>query len=100
MRRRANLWSLGDIKGLLALTFPDERVACFNALFSVPRLHEQLEDAGAPLESEWLAAADSALSRYESSFAVVPISQLLKPDGWLAMLRARGYSVQDPDPQD
>ena len=100
MRRRANLWSLGDVKGLLALTFPDERVACFNALFSVPRLHDQLEDAGAPLESEWLAAADSALSRYESSFAVVPLSQLLNSDGWLAKLRARGYSVQDPDPQD
>jgi hypothetical protein len=97
MRRRANLWSLGDIDGLLALTFPDERVACFNALFSVPRLHDQLEDAGGPLESEWLAAADSALTRNESSFAVLPISQLLKPDGWLAKLRARGYLVQEPD---
>jgi TraB/PrgY/gumN family len=97
MRRRANLWSLGDIDGLLALTFPDEKVACFNALFSVPRLHDQLEDAGGPLESEWLAAADSALTRNESSFAVLPISQLLKPDGWLAKLRARGYLVQEPD---
>ena len=100
MRRRANLWSLGDVNGLLALTFPDERVACFNALFSVPRLHDQLEEAGGPLESEWLAAADSALTRNESSFAVIPISQLLKPDGWLAKLRARGYSVRDPDARD
>jgi hypothetical protein len=100
MRRRANLWSLGDVNGLLALTFPDERVACFNALFSVPRLREQLEEAGGPLESEWLAAADSALASNESSFAVIPISQLLKPDGWLAKLRARGYSVQDPDGRD
>jgi hypothetical protein len=49
------------------------------------------------MENEWLAEADSALSDNESSFAVLPISQLLKADGWLAKLRARGYSVQDPD---
>jgi hypothetical protein len=97
MRRRANLWSLGDVDGLLALTFPDDRIACFNALFSVPRLHDQLEQAGGPLENEWLAAVDEALSDHESSFAVLPISELLKPDGWLAKLRARGYLVQEPD---
>lgn len=96
MRHRANLWALGDVKALLASTFPDERLACFNALFSVPRLHDQLGVATQELESKWLATADDALNANESSFAVVPISQLLKPDGWLVKLRARGYSVQDP----
>jgi len=96
MRHRANLWAVGDVDGLLALTFPDDRIACFNALFSVPRFHNQLAQAGSQLDNEWLAAADSALTRNESSFSVLPISQLLKPDGWLAKLRARGYSVQDP----
>jgi hypothetical protein len=52
------------------------------------------------MENEWLAEADSALNDNESSFAVLPISQFLKPDGWLAKLRARGYSVQDPDGRD
>ena len=52
------------------------------------------------MEREWLAEADTALNDNESSFAVLPISQLLKPDGWLAKLRERGYSVRDPDGQD
>jgi hypothetical protein len=100
MRHRANLWSLGDVKGLLALTFPDDKVACFNALFSVPRFQDQLDAAREELASQWLAKADEALERNESSFAVVSIYQLLKPDGWLAKLRARGYLVQDPDGPD
>jgi hypothetical protein len=100
MRHRANLWAIGDVDGLLALTFPDERVACFNALFSVPRFHNQLADAGRQLDEKWLAAADDALSHNESSFAVLPISQLLGQDGWLAKLRAQGYSVRDPDGRD
>jgi|HubBroStandDraft_5_1064220.scaffolds.fasta_scaffold20541_2 hypothetical protein len=100
MRRRANLWSIGDVTGLLALPFPDESIACRDALFSLPRLQTQLADAVGRMENEWLAEADSALNDNESSFAVLPISQLLKPDGWLAKLRARGYSVQDPDGRD
>lgn len=96
LRHRANLWAVGDVDGLLASTFPDDRIACFNALFSVPRFHNQLAQAGGQLDNEWMSAADSALTHHESSFAVLPISQLLNPDGWLAKLRARGYSVQDP----
>jgi TraB/PrgY/gumN family len=100
MRRRANLWSVGDVSGLLALPFPDESIACRDALFSLPRLQTQLAEAVARMENEWLAEADSALNDNENSFAVLPISQLLKPDGWLAKLRARGYSVQAPDGQE
>jgi hypothetical protein len=100
MRHRANLWAVGDVDGLLALTFPDERIACFNALFSIPRFRKQLADATRQLDDSWLAAADNALSVNESSFAVLPISQLLGQDGWLAKLRARGYSVKDPNGQD
>jgi uncharacterized protein YbaP (TraB family) len=100
MRHRANLWAIGDVDGLLALTFPDERVACFNALFSVPRLQNQLADAGRQLDDEWLVAVDSALMSNESTFTVLPLGQLLGQEGWLAKLRARGYSVQDPDGRD
>ncbi|HEY6926434.1 MAG TPA: TraB/GumN family protein [Steroidobacteraceae bacterium] len=99
MRQRANLWAIGDVQGLLAATFPDERIACFNALFSIPRFHNQLADANRQLNAQWLSAADDALEHNESSFAVLPIAQLLGQDGWLAKLRARGYSVKDPDGQ-
>jgi hypothetical protein len=96
MRHRANLWSVGDFQGLLAQTYPDDRMACFKSLYSVSRWHDQLEQAYAQLSDKWLAAVDSALSKNKSTFAVLPIPQLLAPDGWLAKLRSRGYSIEDP----
>jgi len=96
MRHRANLWSVGDVPGLLAQTYPDDRMACFKTLYSVSKWNDQLEQAYAQLSDKWLAAVDSALSKNKSTFAVLPIPQLLAPDGWLAKLRARGYSIEDP----
>jgi len=96
MRRRANLWSLGDIEGLRAMPHPEEQIACFDVLFNLPKLGDQLKDATAHLTDLWLADADDALTRYESSFAVLPISEMLKPDGLMAKLRDSGYAVQEP----
>ncbi len=96
MRRRANLWSLGDIEGLRAMPYPEEQIACFDVLFNLPKLGDQLKDARAHLTDLWLADADDALNRYESSFAVLPISEMLKPDGLMAKLRDKGYAVQEP----
>ena len=42
------------------------------------------------------AAVEQALSRNASSVAVLGIEQILKPDGYAARLRARGYVVEDP----
>ncbi|HEY0802760.1 MAG TPA: TraB/GumN family protein, partial [Steroidobacteraceae bacterium] len=96
MRQRANLWSVGDIDGLRAMRYPDDRVTCFNALFSVRRMHDQLSRAEAQLNDAWLTAADNALNKNASSFAVLPLGELLKPDGWLSKLRAKGYVIKDP----
>jgi hypothetical protein len=96
MRHRANLWSVGDVEGLLEQTYPDDRMACFKTLFSVSKWHDQLEHAYAQLSDEWLVAVESALNKNKSSLAVLPISQLLAADGWLAKLRVKGYSVEDP----
>jgi TraB/PrgY/gumN family len=96
MRQRANLWSLGDIDGLRAMHYADEQSACLHAFFSVPQFRDQFFQAKEQLTDAWLAAADDALDRNESSFAVLPMTELLKPDGWLAKLRARGYTVVSP----
>ncbi len=96
MRQRANLWSLGDVEGLKAQRYPDERVVCLDAFFSVPQLRDRLEQAKTQIDSAWLAAATQALVTNVSSFAVLPITELLMPGGWLDRLRARGYAVQDP----
>jgi len=96
MRQRANLWSRGDVEGLRALPYPDERTACFDAVTSVPELHDRVMQVLEQLTVAWLAAAEHALEKNESSVAVLPIRELLKPDGWLARLRSKGYDVQDP----
>jgi hypothetical protein len=71
-------------------------LSCFLglAIIGIPR--SVCPKAYTQLSNNWLAAVDSALSKNKSSFAVLPISQLLAADGWLAKLRAQGYSIQEP----
>ncbi len=96
MRARANLWSLGDVDGLRALPYPDARQACFDAVASVPELGRQMIDARDRLADHWLETATGALARNRTTFAVLPISELLRPDGPLARLRVQGFLIIDP----
>jgi uncharacterized protein YbaP (TraB family) len=96
MRRRANLWSLGDVAGLRAMDHPDERLACLDAFFAVPQLRDQLEQARAKLVDTWLAAAAAALEKHGSTIAVLPMTELLSSGGYLDRLRAAGYAIEDP----
>ncbi len=96
MRQRAVMWAQGDLGGLRAANYPDERIACLDAFFSVPELRDQFSRAKEGLIDEWLAAAAQALDQNVSTFAVLPIRELLEADGWLARLRAKGYTVQEP----
>jgi len=96
MRQRANLWSLGDVQGLKAQHYPDERIVCLDAFFSVPKLRDQLQRAKMQIDAAWLVAAEVALAKNESSFAILPLTEMLKPDGWLDKLRSRGYAIEEP----
>jgi hypothetical protein len=96
MRQRANFWSLGDIEGLRSLPYPDEEAACLNAFLAVPEFRDQYEHARTQIADLWLRAADAALESNNSSFAVLPITVLLKEDGVLDRLRAKGYAVEEP----
>ena len=96
MRQRANFWARGDISGLRSLPYPDEQLACLDAFLSAPKLRETVEHARAQLIDAWLAAAKTAIDKNPSTFAVLPITELLKPGGWLVKLRADGYAVQEP----
>jgi hypothetical protein len=44
----------------------------------------------------WLEAVEAALAANASTVAVLSIDQILRPDGFVAQLRARGYVVEDP----
>jgi hypothetical protein len=48
------------------------------------------------LRAQWLLAVEAALARHATSFGYLPISILLRENGWLAELRERGYAIETP----
>lgn len=97
MVERANAWAVGDIEALKRLPREDPRGVCTRALsdsgFAKGRGYGDLNEK---LAQHWLALAESALRTNRSTFALLPISELLAPQGYLERLRARGYSVEAP----
>ena len=55
------------------------------------------EDLEQRAETLWLAEAERTLKDTAISFATLPIGELLDADGYLAKLRARGYTVETRD---
>jgi len=97
MRQRANAWAVGDIDALRRLPYPDQRETCRAALESNVELRQRLDAALTEIDAAWIAAAERALDRNTSTLAVLPMTELLKADGRLAMLAARGYTVESPE---
>jgi uncharacterized protein YbaP (TraB family) len=97
IRQRANAWSVGDIEALRKLSSVSPQAICLAAISSNARLHQQVESGMAQMQATWLAAAEKALDENTSTFAVLPMDELLKPDRRLAMLKAKGYSVEEPE---
>jgi len=94
---RANAWSVGDVDTLRTLPYRNQFTAC-NAAFTEADIVRKLgyDDLEKRMERNWLAAAEAALAKNISTFASLPISQLLQPEGYLAKLRAKGYAVEEP----
>jgi len=97
LRARANAWATGDIAALRAMTDLNEASACIAAIMNAQVLRERgLTELPARLEAAWLAEAERALASNASTVAVLPMRDILRPDGYLAGLRARGYVVDEP----
>jgi uncharacterized protein YbaP (TraB family) len=96
MRQRANAWATGDVAALQQLPFPNQEAMCIEAFTSAPGLQDKLNALKTRFVDEWVFAAESALSRNEVSFAMLPMSDLLRPDGRMSKLRAKGYAVEQP----
>jgi hypothetical protein len=96
MRTRANLWSTGDIDRLSGLLRAEAVETCAGAVLVVPSFQAEYAKLHAQLQSAWLGAAEKALAANVSTVAVLSMTELLKPDGWLATFRARGYEITSP----
>lgn len=54
------------------------------------------EQASVQAQIDWVAAAQKALEKNSSTFALLPVGTLFRPDGHLEKLRALGYTVEEP----
>jgi hypothetical protein len=98
MKARANAWATGDLQALRELPDSERSDACVSALASAGFAHTLgLDDVPAKQRAIWLAAARAALGSNAQTFAMLPMAELLKPDGYLAKLQAEGYEVDAPE---
>jgi TraB/PrgY/gumN family len=94
---RANAWSVGDIEGLKNLPYADQNVACANALTSTTVAKKKgLSDIREQSMQVWLKAAETALNKNKMTFAVIPMTEIMRPTGYLAKLKEKGYSIEAP----
>ncbi len=97
MTARANAWATGDLEELRRLPDSHRRDACVTAVTSAGFARQLgLDDVPAQLQAAWLAAARKSLEDYATSFAMLPMGELLSPTGYLAKLKAQGYEVEAP----
>lgn len=101
MKLRANAWALGEIDILLSLPYTDNFRACTEAIFENNFARERgLADLDRRFEAKWLEAADAALARNRQTFALLPLGLMLRENGLLSKLEARGYRVEAPNARD
>jgi uncharacterized protein YbaP (TraB family) len=96
MRTRANLWSTGDVEQLRGLLRSDAVDTCAGAVLVVPSFRDEYTKLNEQLSSAWFAAAEKAIAANPSTVSVTSMHELLKPGGWLANFRARGYQITEP----
>ncbi len=98
MTARANAWATGDLQALRELPDSDRHDACVAAVTGAGFAQTLgLDDLPAKQRAVWLAAARKALAGNAQTFALLPMDELLKPDGYLATLQAEGYEIDAPE---
>lgn len=98
IKARANAWATGDLQALRQLPDSARRDACVAALANAGFARTLgLDDIPAKQQAVWLGAARTALGANPQTFAVLPMDELLKPDGYLSRLAAEGYQVEPPE---
>ena len=94
---RANAWSVGDLDALRALPVEKQDNACMSALTSGEFARKRgMSDVPTQIRTQWLKTTEEALQKNRITFATLPIAELMKPDGYLSYLQAKGYQVEAP----
>src|SRR5205085_3367002 len=95
---RAHAWATADLETLERLPpLPNPGLTCVMAIMSSQVAKELLPaDIPEQVQARWIAEAERALRDNETTVAIVPLAKLMRADGYVARLRARGYVVDAP----
>lgn len=94
---RANAWAVGDIEAMARLVRGNDMQTCIRTISESDVMSSLgLDHAQDKLDAKWLEAAESALARNPSSFAMLSLPHLLGASSYLARLQAKGYVVEAP----
>jgi hypothetical protein len=95
---RHKAWARGDLPALKELPeIPNPDPPCAMAIMSSEAARDLVpDDLKQLLSAKWLEAAEASLAANQSTFAVLKYNKLTGRDGYLDMLRAKGYLVEDP----
>ena len=95
---RARAWATGDLAKLQELPpLPNPDLSCTTAILNSQAMSAALPtDLSEQMDEMWFAAAGSALTKNESTLAVVKMDELLGERGYLERLRKRGYEILAP----
>jgi hypothetical protein len=96
---RANAWARGDMDALRKLDFSTRKEACFGAVMNsaVFDAEPEYRNMMARARAKWLVAAENALAANTSTFAMLPIGDIIDQKGVIAALAAKGYQIELPD---
>ena len=89
-----------DVEALRDLPYQDQIRACVDAVLRSELAKDRgFADLRQRVEQVWLEAAEKAIAKNETSFAILPMSQVMRDDGILARLAAKGYEIVPPKPR-
>ncbi|RZT10563.1 Uncharacterized conserved protein YbaP, TraB family [Duganella sp. CF402] len=99
MRVRANAWAKGDIEAIQKLTYPDQDNECNNAMLGAEFVKNRpgFQNIKERVRTAWLDSAEQSIGANASTFAVLPLSNIIGADSYLAALKAKGYQVDSPE---
>ena len=99
MQVRANAWAKGDIAVIESLKFTDRDEACAEAVMNsvVADIQPEIRTLKVRVREKWLAAAEKSLATNKSTFAMLSMKEILDPQGLVAEMQARGYTVEKPE---
>ena len=98
MRLGANAWANGNIADLARLDLAKRDDVCVDALLnsSLAKTTPAFQNVRERIRTNWMKAAERSLTGNTSTFALLQMKDILDPNGYLADLKAKGYTVESP----